>query len=71
MADIQTLREYREKLQDARFSGVRTLRDSNGEEVTYRSQREIELAIAAVDSEINHLQRARRSGDRIGAPVAA
>ncbi len=59
MADIQTLREYREKLQDARFSGVRTLRDSNGEEVTYRSQREIELAIAAVDSEINHLQRGR------------
>jgi hypothetical protein len=59
MADIQTLREYREKLQDARFSGVRTLRDSNGEEVTYRSQREIELAIAAIDSEINHLQRGR------------
>ena len=59
MADIQTLREYREKLQDARFSGVRTLRDSNGEEVTYRSQREIELAIAAIDSEINHLQRWR------------
>ena len=59
MADIQTLREYREKLQDARFSGVRTLRDSNGEEVTYRSQREIELAIAAIDSEINHLQRVR------------
>ncbi len=59
MADIQTLREFREKLQDSRFSGVRSFIDSNGESVTYRSQAEIERAIAAIDSEINHLQRGR------------
>lgn len=59
MADVTKLREYREKLQDSRFSGVRTFTDSNGESVTYRSQAEIERAIAAIDSEINHLQRGR------------
>lgn len=59
MADVQTLREYRDKLQDARFSGVRTFTDSNGESVSYRSQAEIERAIAAIDSEIFNLQRGR------------
>ncbi|RWR12045.1 phage head-tail joining protein [Paenirhodobacter populi] len=61
MADVQTLRDYRDKLQDARFSGVRTFRDSNGEEITYRSQGEIERAIAAIDSEIATLQRGRNA----------
>lgn len=61
MASISKLREYRDQLQDARFSGVRTFRDSNGEEITYRSQAEIERAIAAIDSEIHHLQRGRNA----------
>lgn len=61
MSSVQTLRDYREQLQDARFSGVRTVRDQNGEEVTYRSQAEIEKAIAAIDSEIATLQRGRLS----------
>lgn len=59
MSSVQTLRDYREQLQDARFSGVRTFTDSNGESVTYRSQAEIERAIAAIDSEIAQLQRGR------------
>ncbi|PYF11018.1 hypothetical protein C8J30_103113 [Rhodobacter viridis] len=59
MATVETLREYRDKLQEARFSGLRTLRDQNGEEITYRSQGEIERAIAALDSEIARLQRGR------------
>lgn len=61
MSSVQTLRDYREKLQDARFSGVRTFTDSNGESVSYRSQAEIEKAIAAIDSEIATLQRGRLS----------
>lgn len=52
MTTVTRLREYREQLQDARFSGVRTLTDQNGESITYRSQSEIERAIAAIDSEI-------------------
>lgn len=59
MTSVTKLREYREQLQDARFSGVRSFTDSNGEAVAYRSQAEIERAIAAIDSEIATLQRGR------------
>ena len=59
MPDLTKLRDYREKLQDARFSGIRTIRDANGEEVTYRSQSEMERAIAAIDAEIFQLQQKR------------
>lgn len=58
---IARLHRFRENLQDARFSGVRTVRDSNGEEVTYRSQAEIEQAIVALDREMAAL-RGRTSG---------
>lgn len=58
---VDDLLRYRAALQDARFSGVRTVRDSNGEEVTYRSQSEIELAITRLDAEIAQLQRGRSS----------
>lgn len=59
MPDLTKLREYRDQLQDARLSGVRAVRDASGEEITYRSQGEIERAIAALDSEIATLQRGR------------
>ena len=59
ITSVDDLLSYRKRLQDARFSGVRTFRDSNGEEITYRSQGEIERAIAAIDSEILNLQRGR------------
>lgn len=59
MASISALREFREQLQDARFSGIQSLTDQNGERVVYRSQAEIERAIAALDSEIVKLQRGR------------
>ncbi|RRH68357.1 phage head-tail joining protein [Falsigemmobacter faecalis] len=61
MSGVTKLREYREQLQDARFSGVRSFTDQNGENVTYRSQAEIERAIAAIDSEIFNLQRGRNA----------
>ncbi|AXQ95683.1 hypothetical protein LV780_17035 [Cereibacter azotoformans] len=59
MTSVTRLREYRDQLQDARFSGVRSFTDQNGESVQYRSQAEIERAIAALDSEIAQLQRGR------------
>ena len=59
MATVSELREYRDKLQDARFSGVQSITDQNGEKLVYRTQAEIERAIAALDSEIAQLQRGR------------
>lgn len=46
------LMHYRSDLSEARFSGVRSIQDQNGEEITFRSQSEIEAAIAALDREI-------------------
>lgn len=57
MPDLTALRRYRDDLQDARFSGIQSLTDQNGERVVYRSQAEIERAIAAIDSEIAALTR--------------
>lgn len=59
MATLAQLEDWRERLMDARFSGVRSVRDSNGEEVTYRSNAELAAALAALDSEIHRLGRAR------------
>lgn len=57
MATLSQLQKWRDDLQDARFSGVRTVRDSNGEEITYKSDSEMRAALAALDSEIAALQR--------------
>lgn len=59
MATVSELRDFRDKLQDARFSGVQSFTDQNGEKLVYRTQAEIERAIAALDSEIAQLQRGR------------
>lgn len=59
MTALSELLDYRSKLMSARFSGVREFRDSNGETVSYRSQAEIERAIAALDSEISKMQGGR------------
>lgn len=61
MADLTQLRAYRDQLEGARFSGIRSVTDQNGESVHYRSQGEIERAIAAIDSEIHLLQRGRNA----------
>lgn len=53
------LRDWREQLVEALTSGVRSFKDSNGEEVTYRSVNEINAAIAAVDREIAALHGRR------------
>lgn len=52
---------WRERLLEARFSGIRSVRDSNGEEITYRSGAELAAALAALDSEIQRLAHQRPS----------
>lgn len=49
----------RDRLLDARFRGIRRVRDANGEEVEYKSDSEMAAAIVALDQEIK-----RRSGNR-------
>lgn len=45
----------RSRLLDARFRGIRRVRDANGEEVEYRSDSEMKTALAALDAEIAKL----------------
>ncbi|WP_374471052.1 phage head-tail joining protein [Phenylobacterium sp.] len=52
MATLAQLQDWRESLLAARMRGVRSLRDQNGEEVTFSSDREMAAAIAACDREI-------------------
>ena len=49
----------RDRLLDARFRGIRRVRDANGEEVEYKSDSEMAAAIVALDQEIK-----RRSGNK-------
>ena len=46
----------RERLQDARFQGVLTFRDQNGELVTYKGDAEMAAALKALDAEIVRLE---------------
>lgn len=59
MATLSELQAWRDELVKGRLAGVRRLRDSNGEEVEYRSDREMAAAIAAADRAI-----AEASGQR-------
>ena len=47
----------RDALQLARAQGVREFRDSDGSLVTYKTDSEMAAALAAIDSQINHLSR--------------
>ena len=53
---IYFLRVARDRLQDARFQGVLTFRDQNGELVTYKSDSEMAAALKAIDVEIARLR---------------
>ncbi|NOX39620.1 MAG: hypothetical protein GXP05_03640 [Alphaproteobacteria bacterium] len=59
MATLAQLQAYRDTLLDARFSGVREIKDANGETVIYKSDNELARALAAVESEILQLQKPR------------
>ncbi|MDT8858020.1 hypothetical protein RNZ50_23910 [Paracoccaceae bacterium Fryx2] len=56
MATLAELQAFRSRLQDARYSGVRRVRDSGGEEVEYRSDSELARALSALDAEIAAVQ---------------
>lgn len=58
LADLQALRAA---LVAARANGLREVRDSTGESVTYKSDREMATALAAIDSEIAAIQRGPRA----------
>lgn len=57
MASVEQLRIFRDRLQEARYSGLREVRDSTGETVQYKSDSEMARALAAIDLEIAGLQR--------------
>jgi hypothetical protein len=50
------LKNTRERLQDARFQGVTTFKDQNGELVTYKTDAEMAAALKALDAEIARLE---------------
>lgn len=49
MAEAADLQRWRDALFAARMRGVRSVRDQNGEEITYSSDREMAAAIVACD----------------------
>ena len=59
MATLADLLAYRDRLRDARYSGARRLRDANGEEIEYRSDRELAAAMAALEAEIKGFSNRR------------
>lgn len=61
MATVADLIKWRDELFEARLSGVRRVRDQNGEEIEFRSDAEMARAIAAADSAIAAAQRAPKS----------
>lgn len=52
MATVAELTKWRDSLIESRLSGVRRVRDANGEEIEYRSDREYAAAIASADAMI-------------------
>jgi hypothetical protein len=60
-ASLQQLHAWRDALFEARLSGVREVRDQNGETVTYKSDSEMARALAAADAAIAAAQARRPS----------
>lgn len=56
MATLPELVAWRDRLQECVYSGARSVRDSNGEELQYRSQRELTAALQSLNSEIHAMQ---------------
>lgn len=64
MATLSQLQEWRERLMDAKFSGVLMAQDSSGESIRYRSHAELAAALASLDAEIR-----RMGGNRPSASI--
>lgn len=56
MATLTELQTWRDALFQARLRGVRSVRDQNGEEIVYSSDREMAAALAAADRAIAEAQ---------------
>lgn len=52
MASLAQLVAWRDRLEDARYSGVRQVVDANGESIVYKSDNEMRSALAALRHEI-------------------
>ena len=52
------LQELRDKLVRARLSGLRSVRDQNGEELVYKSDLEMRSAIDSIEFELGRLTSA-------------
>lgn len=64
MATLSQLQQWRERLMDAKFSGVLMVQDSSGESIRYRSHAELAAALASLDAEIR-----RMGGNRPSASI--
>ena len=64
MATLDQLQEWRDRLMDAKFSGLLMVQDSNGEAIRYRSHAELAAALNSLDSEIR-----RMGGNRPSASI--
>lgn len=53
--NLALLEEWRERLMDAKFSGVLMVTDSNGDSVRYRSHSELAAALASLNTEIQRM----------------
>ena len=60
MASLAELQQLRAALVAARANGLRSVRDSTGEEAVYKTDREMAAALAALDSEIATMSRGPR-----------
>jgi len=61
VATLAQLIEWRDRLKEARYNGLRSVTDSNGERVEYKSDSEMARAVAALDSDIAGASAPRRS----------
>jgi len=56
---LSDLQRWRDSLLEARLNGLRRVRDQNGEEIEYRSDRELAAALAAADRAIAEMTSGR------------
>jgi hypothetical protein len=58
---LSDLQAFRDRLLEARFDGVQSVTDQNGERIVYRSDSEMAGALAALDRELAALRGGRNS----------
>ena len=58
---LADLTAWRDRLKDARYSGVREVLDASGERIAYKSDGEMAKALAALEAEILAASSVRRS----------